>query len=136
MNYNIEIKRGLTLQFNTLLSAYSVQWPNSNFTTPNDSTWLNFNILTGKVFQETLRDTDKINGIVQVDVMIPKLSGENDAYIIADILTSGLPKNNTAIVNGATNTFIETVSAPRVATDENWHKMIIETSFHAFVPRA
>ena len=135
MNYNLEIKRALTTQFNTILSGYDVQWPNSKFTTPNSKTWLKFSVMTGQLFQQTLRETDRINGIVQIDVMMSKLKGENDAFIIADILTSNLPKNNLAITNGSTDVFIRTISPPRISSDPNWHKMIIEISFYSFVPR-
>lgn len=135
MNYNIEIKRALVAGFNTLLSAYKVNWPNSNFTTPNNETWLKFHVMTGQVFEQTYSTTDRINGIVQIDVMMPKLSGENDAYIVADLLTSGLPKNGTPLVNGSTEVHIRTIAQPRQVNDDNWHRMSIDVSFYAFVPR-
>jgi len=135
MIYNLEIKRALTVAFNTLLSAYTVKWPNSNFVTPNAQTWLKFNIMIGDLFELTLRETDRINGIVQIDVMMEKLKGENPAFVLADILTTNLPKNGVAIVNGSTKVFIKNVKPPRIANDNNWHRMIIEVSFYSFVPR-
>ncbi len=135
MNYNIEIKRALVAEFNSLLSAYKVNWPNSNFTTPNNETWLKFNIMTGQVFEQTYSTLDRINGLVQIDVMMPKLKGENDAYIVADLLTSGLPKNGTPLTNGSTDVHIRTISQPRQINDDNWHRMSIDISFYAFVPR-
>lgn len=135
MNYNNEIQRALTLQFNTLLSAYKIQWPNSKFTTPNAETWLKFNLMTGEVFGQTLTETDRVNGIIQIDVMMQKLKGEKDAFTIADILTTNLPKNNTPIINGATSVFIKNISPPRTSADDSWHRKIIEISFYAFVPR-
>ena len=135
MNYSIEIKRALTAEFNSLLSAYKVNWPNSNFATPNNETWLKFNIMTGQVFEQTYSSLDRVNGLVQIDVMMPKLNGENDAYIVADILTSGLPKNGTPLINGSTEVFIRTITQPRQINDDNWHRMSIDVSFYAFVPR-
>jgi len=135
MNYNIEIKRALTAEFNTLLSAYKINWPNSKFTTPNNKTWLKFSILTGQVFEQTYSTLERINGLVQIDVMMPKLNGENDAYIVADLLTSGLPKNGASLVNGSTEVFIRTITQPRQINDDNWHRMSIDVSFYAFVPR-
>lgn len=135
MNYNIEIKRALVAGFNALLSAYKVNWPNSNFTTPNNETWLKFNIMTGQVFEQTYSTLDRINGLVQIDVMMPKFGGENDAYIVADILTSGLPKNGTPLTYGSTDVHIRTISQPRQINDDNWHRMSIDVSFYAFVPR-
>jgi len=135
MNYSIEIKRALTAEFNSLLSTYKVKWPNSNFTTPNNETWLKFNIMTGQVFEQTYSSLDRVNGLVQIDVMMPKLDGENDAYIVADILTSGLPKNGVPLTNGSTEVFIRTITQPRQINDDNWHRMSIDVSFYAFVPR-
>jgi hypothetical protein len=135
MSYNLEIKRALTLSFNTILLAYDVKWPNSNFTTPNAKTWLEFKIMTGELFEQTLTDTDRINGIVQIDVFMQKLKGENDAFIVADLLNSQLPKNNSPIVNGITKVFIRTITPPKQTDDDNWHRMSIDVSFYAFVPR-
>jgi len=135
MNYSIEIKHALTAEFNSLLSVYKVKWPNSKFTTPNNETWLKFNVMTGQVFEQTYSSLDRVNGLVQIDVMMPKLGGENDAYIVSDILTSGLPKNGTPLINGSTEVFIRTITQPRQINDDNWHRMSIDVSFYAFVPR-
>lgn len=135
MNPNLDIKKALLTEFASILSAYPVKYPNSSFTTPNDATWINLNILNGGTFEITLAGTDRANGIVQVDVMMPKNKGENNAYIVADLLTSNLPKNNTALTFGSTDVFIRTISAPKVGSDPNWHKMIIDVSFYAFIPR-
>lgn len=135
MNYGIEIKRALTTEFNSMLSGYKVKWPNSNFATPNNETWVAFHIMTGNTFEQSLAYTDRINGLVQLDIMMPKLKGENDAYVIADILNTNLPKNGTPLVNGSTSVYIRTIKQPRQSDDPNWHKMIIEVSFYSFVPR-
>lgn len=136
MNYNFEIKRALEIEIGTLLAAtYPTSWPNRPFNEPNAATWLKFNILTTPPIEQTLSATDRVNGLVQIDVMMPKSQGDQDAYDIADILTTSLPKNGDKLTNGATDVFIRTISQPRNAQDPNWHRMIIEISFYSFVPR-
>lgn len=135
MNYNIEIKRAVTSTLNTLLNANIIKWPNSNFSTPNDVNWLAVHIMTGDTFEADLSTSDLVNGIIQVDVMMPKHSGENFAYTTADILTTGLPKNGTSIANGSTEVHIRSIRQPRLVQDPNWHKMIIDINFYSFVPR-
>lgn len=135
--YSLEINRVLVAQFKSLLSAYTVRWPNRNFTTPNGSPWLSYSVLTGSTFEQTLSDTDRVNGIVQIDCYIPEFQGENFAYQVADVLNNGLPKNGIALTNtyGTTKVQIKTVRQPRQSEDPNWHKMIIEVTFYAFVGR-
>lgn len=135
MSYGVDIQRGLTKQFATILNSYTVAWPNRKFNTPAGSNWLEFNILPGGIFEQTLSDTDRVNGIVQIDVYSPKFKGEDVAFQVADLLNAQLPKNNQPITENQTDIHIRTVSQPRVDNDENWHKMMIDISFYAMVPR-
>lgn len=137
MNPNSDIAKALSIAFATLLQAYPTKVANRPFNTPNNSTWVNLRLLPGGTFETTLSTTDRINGIMQVDVMMPKNKGDQDAYTISDILTSNLPKNGESLdlQGGNTKVFIRTISVPRLSSDDNWHRMIIDVAFYAFVPR-
>lgn len=135
MNYGTEISAALTLEFESILSAYTIRWPNRKFTTPTGTNWLSFAILMGGTFEQTLKDTDRVNGIVQIDCYMPKFTGEDFAFTVADLLNTQLPKNGTPITSGSTDVYIKTIKQPRISQDDNWHRMIIDISFYAFVDR-
>lgn len=135
MNYGAEINNALTDEFDSILSAHIVRWRGRPFDTPTGVNWLSFAILMGGTFEQTLKDTDRVNGIVQIDCYMPKFTGEDFAFTVADLLNTQLPKNGTPITSGSTDVHIKTIKQPRISQDDNWHRMIIDISFYAFVDR-
>lgn len=134
MNYGTQIQTTLTDAFEAALSDYNVKWPNRPHATPNNSNWLAFHIMMGGTFGETLSDTDRVNGMVQIDCYTPKLQGEDFAFEIADLLNTELNRNGVPLM-GDIDVLIKAVTQPKMSPDANWHKMIINVSFYAFVER-
>lgn len=133
--YSTEIEVALTKLFATIFTGKKVAWPNRKAPTVNNSNWLEFTIMSGNTFGQSLTHSDRVNGIVQIDCYMPKLGGESFAFEIADLLNTNLPKNGVAIAEGGSSVYINYIRQPRRSEDPNYHRMIIEVSYYAFVSR-
>lgn len=140
-SYRLNIRNAVFTQLQTSLSSYPTHFPNqSNFTTPNKSTWVRADIIMPRnPLRSGLVSRDRIDFIAQVDVFIPKGSDDIDAWSIADSLDSTLPINGTPLTYGGQDVFIKTVGSPRPVQipgqDDAWERYIIEVGMYALVLR-
>ena len=135
MSYGIEITKALTDKFEQILTGHKITWQNRPAPNVNNSNWLEFTIMTGGTFGQSISHSDRVNGLVQIDCYMPEYTGEDYAFTVADLLNTNLPKNGEPIIEGSTKVFFNYVKQPRLSQDPNWHRMIIEVSYYAFVPR-
>ena len=100
----------------------------------NDETWCRLAILSGDKFEFTINDTDRINGVAQLDVFIPKSIGMASGYAIADLIDNNTAKH-VNVGTDDTNVKISTISARNGMTEDSWHKIIISINFYVFMSR-
>jgi len=140
--WRLNTRNGAIQQAQTALSGYTVRYPNQKgFTPPNNGTWLAVNTLFPESpFSIAMVGTDKIDFILQVDVMIPKGKGDVEAYTIADTLDNGFPIDGTPITYNGQEIYVKTVGSirplPLSGEDDAWERYIIRIGMYAFVDRS
>lgn len=104
-----------------------VKWPNASFTTPLNSLWVRATLMAG-IPSEITQNTDRVDGLLYIDVFAPSGSGTVAAYAIADKLNAAFPRNGDK--TGAL--YFRSVSAPN-AIDDN--VMQIQCRWYGFFER-
>lgn len=116
---------------------YPTKWPNAPFVDqPNNSTWLRVTPLYGVPNQIGLAKTDRIDGILQIDIFTPRDTGDAIAINIVDALRGALPSNGLALTSGNVSVkFSSCGLAGSSIEDGGWSKFIFEARFYAYVDR-
>jgi len=113
--------------------AEPIKWPNSNFTTPNDEIFLKVSPMFASDTMYSLRQTDTVPVIFQVDVFAPKGAGNIESTGIVDKLQRLFSKKTKMEFDDG---FMRVVSfSARPMQDENYHRTMIEIDLTAYVER-
>lgn len=141
--WRLNIRNAAIQQVQTALSGYLVRYPNqSGFVPPGDDTWLSVNvIMPPEQFRQALTVRDRVDYMLQVDVMLAIGSSDIEAYTIADILDTGFPIDSIPITYNGQEVFVKTVGAPRPLPissdgDDAWERYTIRVAMYAFVDRS
>lgn len=141
--WRLNVRNAAIQQAQTALAGYTVRYPNQKgFTPPNSSKWLMVTpILPSEQFRQALTIRDRVDFILQVDVMLPIGSSDVAAYVVADVLDAGFPTDNTPITYNGQEVFVKTVGPPRPLPsasekDDSWERYSIRITLYAFVDRS
>lgn len=117
--------------------SYPIKWPNAPFTTPsNGATWLRVTPLYATPRQVGLRELDRVDGVLQIDIFVKKDTGDSVANAIADELRQAMPNNGGAWSSGGINVrFVSAGLRGSPQDDGIWSKFMFEAQFYAFVDR-
>lgn len=141
MSNNTAIRGALIGAIAALNLPYAIKWPNKPILkagvayTPNNEVWLRVTPIFGESLQIALAKTDKINGILQIDVFMPKDSGDLLAHQISDTIRNALPINGEKLTNSGVSVQFEYHKIGTTYTDGTWYVMPLESKFYAFVDR-
>lgn len=111
-------------------------WPNAPFTVPNNAPWLRVTILNMDDVVLTLGSGGKnrISGILQIDVFVPRNSGDIKIYDTMDDLTAVFQSGAELDYNGQVVRINS--ASDRAAQDESdWYRRIIDVDFYAYLTR-
>jgi len=102
-----------------------VAWPNVDFTPPDDEAWVQFDVLWGDAFIDTMETTasNRMYGLIQIALYCPE--GEAEATAMGHVDTARDIFNRwsgSGVVCGAS-------SGPRRVPDEHWARYIVDTPF-------
>ncbi|MDX1453628.1 MAG: phage tail terminator-like protein [Oleiphilaceae bacterium] len=145
-NTKLDIRTGLIVGVIDANLSYPIQWPNLPVQTsstdntpkdPNDEPWLRITILSMEDGVSTLgaNGRDEVIGAMQVDIFVPKGSGDIKAYQIMEEIRATLTRGKTLTHNGQ---FVRITSAgSRQGQDEpNWYSQIINVDFNSYLTRS
>lgn len=141
MSNNINIRTALIAGISPLIAAYPAKWPNRGIMkngqpyTPNNEPWLRCTILMGADDQIGLAKTDRINGILQTDVFVPKGSGDLAAIQLCDAIRAQMPINGEAFSSGGVSVRFEFHALTTSQEEATWYRQSIESRFYAYVDR-
>ena len=138
MSNQIDIRNAiLVVGMETINLPYPTKWPNAPFPDqPTGSTWIRVTPLYGTPFQVGLAKTDRINGVLQVDIFVPRDTGDAVALGIVDDLRQALPTNGQSLDSGGVKVKFESVGlSGNGVEDGGWTKYMFEARFYAYVDR-
>lgn len=115
---------------------YPIKWPNAPFDQPDNATFVRVTPLLSSPIMVALNKTDRVDGVLQIDVFAVKSSGDLIGYEVADTLRQSFPNNGESISEGGVNVFFKTVGIMGGAeSEEAFYRTMIESSFYAYVDR-
>jgi hypothetical protein len=141
--WRLNIRNAALQQAQSALTGYTVRYPNQRgFTPPSNAKWVSTSvILPSEQFRQALTVRDRVDFILQVDIMLPIGSSDIAAYTLADTLDTGFPIDNTPITYNGQEVFVKTVGPPRALpisseADDAWERYVIRIGLYAFVDRS
>lgn len=141
MTNNENIRAALIGAINALSLPYPIKWPNKPTIkngapyTPNGEPWLRVTPMYGDKLNVTLSEYDKLNGILQIDIFLPKDSGDLVGTRVVDTITTALPINGDFLQSGNVKVQFETHKIGRHYEEGAWYVMIMESKFYSFLDR-
>lgn len=138
MSNQIDIRNAiLVVGMEAIALPYPTKWPNAPFPNqPTNATWIRITPLYGTPFQVGLAKTDRINGVLQVDIFVPRDTGDTVALGIVDDLRQALPNNGQSLDSGGVKVKFESVGLSGNGVEDGvWTKYMIEARFYAYVDR-
>jgi hypothetical protein len=100
-----------------------VAWPNVDFTPPSNDDWVKIDIVWGDGFMETMNGRNRLYGIIQVSVYVPRGAGRGTL----------LSRTNTArdVFNrwDGSGVRCKASSPPQPIPDPQWDRADISTAF-------
>jgi len=125
-----DCKKAIRSNFNTLIVVANTmqaktQWPNVDFTPPDNAVWMRLAILFANTRQRTLGDpsTDRAEGVMIVSIFSPAGQGDKEATVLADKVGKVFRK---ATLDGVRFRVPTERAAPR---SENWDQINVECPF-------
>lgn len=115
--------------------SYPIKWPNAPFDTPTNETWLRVTPLYGQPSPLSYNKTDRIDGVLQIDVFVPKGKGDLTGHQVADEIRQALPVNAEKITSGNVSVQFSSVGVVGENEEDAWYKTIISAQFYTFVDR-
>lgn len=108
--------------------------------TPSNQIWLRVNYLFGEQFQRTLKETDELVGIVQIDVFAPKGTSVAATYAIIDKLDACFSRLVPTVATGGIKIYVSSVkpSQPRMSTlsdSDTWMITTFDANIRAMVDK-
>lgn len=141
MSNNVSIRKALLSGIVAANLPYPINWENRETIKngepyqPVNEPWLRVTIKIGDNQAETLDKQDRVVGIMQTDIFLPRGSGTMLAYEIADDLRQALPKNGGSLEYGAMKVKFISHSMSSAFEEANWYHQVFESKFYAFVDR-
>ena len=117
-------------------TGYPTKWPNAPFRVPNDAPWLRATIIDMNDSVRTLGSggRNRIDGLLQLDVFVPKNSGDVVLMGIVDQLGAIFQSGKELTHNGQV-VRINSASNREGMDEETWYRRIIEVDFYSFETR-
>ena len=140
--WRLNTRNAALQQVQTALTGYTVRYPNqSGFNPPNNALWLDVNtIFANDQFRLALTVRDRVDFLIQIDVMMPIGSSDIEAYNIADTLDTGFPIDGTPFSYNGQKVYVKYISPPRPLpitsdADNSWDRYTIRIALYSFVER-
>lgn len=141
MSNNTSIRAALIGGIAPLLTAYPVKWQNKGIIktgaayTPNNEPWLRCTIMMGDSELIGLAKTDRIIGILQTDIFVPRGSGTLAAHQIVDTIRASMPINGESFASGSVEVKFTSHDLGYSEEETIWYRQSMDSSFYAFVDR-
>ena len=117
--------------------GYAVKWPDASFSEqPSGAIWLRVTPLYNPPIEVALNELDRIDGVLQIDVFMPKDTSNRTPYRVADELRQSLPLNGVSVnVNGVVVRFSSAGIDGNPTPVSGWSMYMFTARFSAFVNR-
>ncbi len=116
---------------------YPIKWPNAPFPEQSSgSTWVRVTPLYGAPTEYAINKTDRIDGVLQIDIFVPSNNGDIVANEICDTLRTALPSNGGKLTSGNVSVQFSRVGlSGQGMPDGAWTKYMFTANFLTFVDR-
>ena len=138
MSNQLDIRNAvLVVGMEAINLPYPTKWPNAPFPNqPSGATWIRITPLYGTPVQTGLAKTDRVDGVLQVDIFTPRDTGDAVAMGIADDLRQALPVNGQSLNSGGVKVKFSSAGLNGNGVDDGgWTKFIFEARFYAYIDR-
>ena len=135
MSNSADLRTALIQSILNASLSYPIKWANAPFDTPTNETWLRVTPLYGQPQPYSMTTTDRIDGVLQIDVFVPKGKGDLIGHQVADEIRQALPVNAEKITQGAVSVQFLSVGVSGEDVEDAWYKTIISAQFYTFVDR-
>ncbi len=138
-----DVRTALVNAVFTMNLSYPIKYPNGQFYTgstpsaqPSNAPWLMVTDLPAPIVQASLGQSGQDNqtGVLQVDIFVPKGSGDIKALQIADEVETLIYSGRVVAYNGV-NVVIRHVSVRNGAEEDNFYRKIVEIDYYTYLAR-
>ena len=110
-------------RFNTNWTTTTIAWGNADFDTPNNASWVRFNILNGNSSYRAINGLKRHNGIINIQIFAPVNSGTHTIRGYADTIG--------AIFDGQSfnDVVCDVASIQTIGTDDKFHQINVNVPY-------
>mgnify|MGYP003149286864 CR=1 FL=1 len=110
-------------RFNSNWTTTTIAWGNVDFDTPNDTSWVRFNILNGESGYRGINNLKRNTGIINIQIFVPIKTGTATLRGYADTIAG--------IFDGTSfnDVVCDVASIATVGTDDKWHQMNVNIPY-------
>ena len=137
MSNSLDLRNALLVEsFASIELPYPTKYPSAAFTEqPENAPWLRVTPIYGEPIPLAYSTTDRIDGILQIDVFTPKNSGDIIAHQVCDTVRQALPVNGEKRTSGNVSVQFRSVGMSGAPDGDTWDHAIIRATFYTFVDR-
>jgi len=110
-------------RFNTNWTTTTIAWGNADFDTPNNASWVRFNILNGNSAYRAINGLKRHTGVINIQIFAPVNSGTHTIRGYADTIA--------AIFDGQSfnDVVCDVASIETIGADDRWHQINVNIPY-------
>jgi|TARA_R110000803_G_scaffold115665_1_gene184180 hypothetical protein len=110
-------------RFNSNWTTTAIAWGNVDIETPNNTSWVRFNILNGQTEYRAINYAKRYNGIINIQIFVPLKTGTNTQRGYADTISAIFESQS------FNDVVCDVASVTTVGTDDKWHQMNVDVPY-------
>ncbi len=110
-------------RFNTNWTTTTIAWGNADFDTPNNTSWVRFNILNGSSAYRAINGLKRHTGVISIQIFAPVNSGTHTIRGYADTIS--------AIFDGVSfnDVVCDVASIITIGADDKFHQINVNVPY-------
>ena len=131
MSTFLNIQRALDKRLAAMPNRPAIAWPNTKFTSQNETLYLRPTMLPAQSSLYTLNDVHRNPGIYQIDIFCALEKGVSAALTMADEIIDFFEEDR-SLTAGVDTVYIQSCGVSAGERQESWYRVYVEIAYVCF----